>query len=112
MDQLAAPHERDGVLILPISGEFDVGNAADLERHLGEVATPGTPVILDFSDTGYIDSSVLAVLIRRKKALGTRVAFVVPKSSKVRLIFDVAGVLEVLGVVESVDDALKIFGKT
>ncbi len=106
MNQLAAPYERDGVLVLAVAGEFDVGNAADLERYISEVSAPGKPLILDFSDTGYIDSSVLAVLIRRKKAAGSKTGFVVPAGSKVHLIFDVAGLLDVLGIAASVDEAV------
>lgn len=105
MDQSAAPYERDGVLIIPLSGQFDVGNVGDLERHLSEVSTGRT--VLDFGDTGYIDSSILAVLIRRKKAMGASVGFAVPKSSNVRLIFEIAGLLDVLGVDDSLDQAVK-----
>jgi anti-anti-sigma factor len=107
MDQFIASYDRDGVLVVPLPGEFDVGNADDLERHLTEVTTAGRATVFDFSDTGYLDSSALAVLIRRKKALGASVAFAVPEQSKVRLIFDVSGLLEALSIANSVDEAVK-----
>jgi anti-anti-sigma factor len=106
MDERSESYERNGACVLPLAGEFDVGNTADLERILGEVPDGGRLLVIDLSNTAYIDSSVLAVLIRLKRQRGENLRLVVPRESKVRLIFVVSGLLEVLGIVDDLESAL------
>jgi anti-anti-sigma factor len=103
MDEGSEPYERNGAFVLPLGGEFDVGNTADLERILASAPDARQLLVVDLSKTGYIDSSVLAVLIRLKRSRGENLRLVVPMDSKVRLIFEVAGLLEVLDVSDDLE---------
>jgi anti-anti-sigma factor len=103
MDERSEPYERDGAFVLPLGGEFDVGNTPDLERILGSAPDLGRLLVVDLSKADYIDSSVLAVFIRLKRSRGEHLRLVVPHDSRVRLIFEVAGLLDVLGVAEDLE---------
>jgi len=69
-------------------------------------ATNGQPrVVFDLSEARYLDSTVLAFLIRRRKALGDRMAVVVPLLSPVRKVFTVTQLDEYLQIVDTLPDA-------
>jgi anti-anti-sigma factor len=90
MDCAVGYYERDGVRVVPVTGEFDFSNIDWLEA-LIEVALNGAkPVVLDFQGTNYIDSTVLSVLVRQKQRAGDRLRIVVPAASKLRRIFELS----------------------
>ena len=61
--------------------------------------------MLDFSDTVYIDSTVLSVLIRQKRRAGAHLRIVVPPASRLRRIFEVTGLLARLDIKASIEEA-------
>ncbi|HMD01800.1 MAG TPA: STAS domain-containing protein [Candidatus Baltobacteraceae bacterium] len=100
------PYYVGRVAVLPVVGEVDLSTAREFEARIRETTDGRPAVVVDFSRTEYIDSTVLAILIRRKKALGDRFRVVVPKTARMRRVFDVTGLTGALGVKESVGDAL------
>lgn len=102
MDNFPRHYRLDGVMVLPLGGEFDIGNSARLEEEIN-AALDGSdvPLVLDLSATDYVDSTVLAVLVRARNRAGERLIIVVPPASRVRRIFDVTGLATGLGVREA-----------
>lgn len=56
--------ERDqGIWVLSVRGEHDVSVEPSLRDKLEEVFAQGSTVIVDFSEAGFVDSTVLAGLV-------------------------------------------------
>jgi anti-anti-sigma factor len=71
------------MVTLSIEGEIDLGTSAQLETELLAALSVGMAVVvLDLSKCGFLDCSVLAVLVRASKHLsgtGTRFSLIVPR---------------------------------
>jgi anti-anti-sigma factor len=82
-----------------VRGEVDAHTADALRQHLEGVAA-GTPVLLDLSGVGFMDSSGLRVLIaakRRASEAGGDLRVVAASRPLTRL-FEIAGVADHLGL--------------
>ena len=80
--------QRGGVLVARVTGEVDLSNATLVTDRLIE-ATPNsaTVLVLDLSDTSYLDSSgvrMLFELAQRLRNRGQELQLVVPEESNVR----------------------------
>ena len=98
--------DRDGFRVVALPGEYDLANASDVEAAVIVASEGDTPVVLDLSATDYIDSSVLSVFVRQRRALGERLRFVVPLESSVRRIFEITGLQTALDLSASFDEAI------
>jgi anti-sigma B factor antagonist len=62
--------EAKGVVIIGVDGQLIVGNRHELkQRVLDALAEGERKVLVDFTDTGYIDSSGLGVLVSLAKKM-------------------------------------------
>ena len=94
-----------GALILTIVGEHDISTIAKLEADVG-AAVDGQPrVVFDLSDVAYIDSMFIAMLVRLHRDIGDRLQLVVPSKSRIRRLFTITGLNEVMPIHESVLEA-------
>jgi anti-anti-sigma factor len=96
-------------VVIRVAGEIDLASAPELGRALE--ADPGDAryVVVDLSAVGFLDSSVLNVLVRgRGDAADRGIEFrvVSPADHAVRKVFEITRLNDVLGVVDSLDDAL------
>jgi anti-sigma B factor antagonist len=69
---VAAVSVSTGNPVIFLSGEIDMGTAQALASALSPWVRAGGPVILDFSEVSFMDSTGLRVLIEAAKALGER----------------------------------------
>jgi anti-anti-sigma factor len=100
------PIDGKGV-ILTVCGELDIETAPELrERLAGAIGRGAESVVVDVAAVDFMDSVSLAVLLSASKSLGGRLATVVAPGSYSRLILDVTGVAQRLGVVETREQAL------
>ncbi len=93
--------------ILAVSGEVDLATAPNLRQRVVQAIDDGArQVVVDLSDVGFMDSTGLGVLIGGLKRLRQRDGnlVVVSPSEPVAKILEVTGLMDVLGVVDSVDD--------
>ena len=61
---------RDGAYVISLSGEVDLYTAPEFKQQLLEVVGQGgKDVVVDFSDTTFIDSTTLGVLVGGVKRL-------------------------------------------
>ncbi|QFU89448.1 STAS domain-containing protein [Amycolatopsis sp. YIM 10] len=85
----AAPAEdRDGVVLLTLTGELDLAAAEDLDRLLGESLDSGREgLVVDMTGVSFCDSSCLNALLgaaRRARAAGAGFALVAVSPAVVR----------------------------
>jgi anti-anti-sigma factor len=99
--------ERDGeVTVVVMRGEHDLSTADALREMLDEVRDQRSPFVVDLTETTFIDSAVLSVLIAehdRAAAAGTAVGFAVGEGAghAVRRIVDLTGLSSVLPIADS-----------
>jgi anti-anti-sigma factor len=107
--------ERQGeIQLVRLAGEVDISNAAKLEGEISE-AVPNDVVglVLDLSDTQYLDSAGIRLLFELRQRLGGRrqsFAAVVPTESLIRhalVITEVDQAIEIHSTVVEALDSLR-----
>jgi anti-anti-sigma factor len=94
--------EEDGILVLRISGELDMASRDAIEPVVMAAITTVDSVILDLAALTFCDSSGLAILIAASQKVAAngsslRVCNLLPA---VRRVFDVAGLGDVIPVID------------
>lgn len=63
-------HDEKGVVLIGVDGQLIVGNRHDLKQKVLDAMDAGErKFVIDFTDTGYIDSSGLGVLVSLSKKI-------------------------------------------
>jgi anti-sigma B factor antagonist len=106
--------QRDGMLVLSVSGELDLATAPDLCMRLTRLRMARRPVVvIDLTDLRFCDSTGLRALLgeaREARIAGGRLSVIVPPGSAVRRLLDLTGADEVLGVHDDADQAMSALG--
>jgi anti-anti-sigma factor len=63
-DQVHVQEIAEHVWVVSVRGEYDMANVADIEHAIAEVFDAGSTVLLDLTQTTFIDSSVLNAIVR------------------------------------------------
>jgi anti-sigma B factor antagonist len=96
--------------VLEVEGELDLYTAPRLRSSIGELVSSGaSELIIDFSETTFVDSTALHVLLDGRKkvtSVGGDLVIVCP-NSHLRRIFEVTGVDGLLPLCSSMEDALE-----
>jgi anti-sigma B factor antagonist len=96
--------------VLILRGEHDLSTAPDVRAHVEEAVGAGGDLIVDLSEVGFIDSSILGVLVAGYRSLATAdparrfVVVAVPGTSVTRL-FDLVSVSDVIPVYPTLAEA-------
>ena len=100
------PLGADGALVA-VAGELDIATADPLRDALAQAVADGARrLVVDLRDVGFLDSVAVAVLVHASRRVDGRFAVAIEPGSYVRMIFEIAGLLDGLGVRESLDEAL------
>ena len=105
--------EREGVQIVALSGELDLRSADELQVALDRACTGDQArVCLDLVGLQFIDSTGLAIVIRchQDTAAAGGALVVVCAAGHVRRTFETTGLMAMLRVVDSADEALEALG--
>jgi anti-sigma B factor antagonist len=98
--------------VFVVEGEFDMQSAPDLQRRVTESIGGGVErLVVDLSEVSFFDSSMLGVLIaahRQFASQGRGALSVVCSEPSLCQIFDVTGLTDLLGVVDSREDAMSL----
>ncbi len=93
-----------------VRGEVDLSNAlAVQEQLLDAVPNSASALVLDLSDTGYLDSSgvrLIFELARRLSSRGQKLELVVPDDSVIKRVLVLTEVHQVVPMSKAVDSAL------
>ena len=97
--------QRDGTTqLVRITGEVDLSNARDvIDAVAHSVPDDVTLIVLDLSDTTYVDSAAIATLFRLSERLRDRrqdLRLVVPKASPIRAVIELTRLSQVIPVDE------------
>jgi anti-anti-sigma factor len=95
--------------IVEVSGEIDIATAPALEHAIASVHESATRVVVDLSQVSFVDSAALKALTHSRSRLGERAALrvVLPPDQAIRKLFEITQLIEPLGVVDSIDAALR-----
>ena len=103
----------DGVEIVNVSGELDHATAPRLREALDEaLAVDGSPVVVDMSDCGFIDSTGLGLLLESQRRLvdaDRRFGICCARGEVIRLL-ELTGIDSAVVVFATRDDALSRLG--
>jgi anti-sigma B factor antagonist len=101
---------EEGIEIVAVGGEIDIASAPRLITGLNDAVGSGdTPVIVDLTEVGFMDSTGLALLLnahRRLSRRGTGFA-VVCADGPVRRVFTITDMVDVLQVRGTLAEAQK-----
>ena len=99
----------DGVAVVALAGEIDLYTCPEFKQELLRVVADGTTlVVVDLTETTFIDSTALGVIIRGVERLKLRDGrlVVVCADPNIVKIFEVTGLNRIFSVVGSRDEAL------
>lgn len=101
---------RDDVPVVRPRGDIDAANAADVRDELTACLGRGTDrLVLDLSDTNYVDSAGIDMLFRLHERLRQRRAkllLVIPTDSQLARLAEIVSLPEVVAVHGTVAEAL------
>jgi anti-sigma B factor antagonist len=113
--RVASTPVADGVTTIDLAGEVDLHTAPEFKEELHGVIDGGARfVIVDLTDTTFLDSTALGVLLGGLKRLrsddGTVV--VVCRNSNIRRIFEITLLDRVFTILDTREEALASLGTT
>src|SRR3982751_4066693 len=95
---------RDGAYVISLAGEVDLYTAPEFKQQLLDVIGQGAKqVVVDFTDTTFIDSTTLGVLVggvKRLRPNGGRLSLVC-NDRNITKIFEITGLNKVFPIYES-----------
>jgi anti-sigma B factor antagonist len=100
---------EDGTYVISLAGEVDLYTAPEFKQQLLDViAEGGKDVVVDFSDTTFIDSTTLGVLVggvKRLRVQDGRLSLVC-SDRNITKIFEITGLDRVFTIYPTRDEAL------
>jgi anti-sigma B factor antagonist len=104
-------HQDGSVPVCELRGELDASNVENVEERLLESVTNEVPgLVLDLSDTAYLDSAGVRILFDLARRLRTRrqeLRLVVPLEGVVRRVLVLTALADVVPLDDNVDDAVR-----
>jgi anti-sigma B factor antagonist len=103
----------DGAYVIALAGEVDLYTAPEFKQQLLDVIAKGSKqVIVDFTDTTFIDSTTLGVLVGGVKRLRTNDGqlSLVCNDRNITKIFEITGLDRVFTIYPTRDDAIEKVG--
>ena len=108
--EVVARQDRS-VPVCELRGELDASNVDTVQDQLLECVTPDVPgLVLDLTDTTYLDSAAVRILFDLARRLRTRrqeLRLVVPPEGVVRRVLVLTALADVVPLDEQVDDAIR-----
>ncbi len=107
--RISTESSPDGAVVVAVTGEADLYTAPELkERLIEEIDAGATHLVIDLSETNFIDSTALGVLTGTMKRLAPhkgRVSLVINDRS-IRKVFEITKLDELFSVYATRGDAL------
>jgi anti-sigma B factor antagonist len=101
----------DGVAIAHVHGDIDAANAVVTQRQLGDALGPdASTLVVDLSETRYMDSAGIDMLLRLSDRLDHRRAklmLVIPETSQLTRLASIVGLPNVIAIHPTLPAALE-----
>ncbi len=98
--------DLDEVRVVRVTGEIDLSNARDVMDAIGRAVThDARSVVVDLSDTTYLDSAGIAMIFRLAERLSCsrqELRLVVPADAPIRAVLALTNVPEVIPVLDAI----------
>jgi len=88
-----------------VIGELDLASAHDFETTINALNESVPSVVIDMSACHYIDSTIIAVLIRAHRRFGNKLMLVIPQKNTIRRLFRIANLDTMLQIEPSIEAA-------
>lgn len=109
--RVAAESLEDGVGVVVVKGEIDLMTAPELSAALDPIADSSIGIVLDLTETSFIDSTGLAIIVQLWKRTNSsgpgRVHLVVTPHTQPDQVLRLTGVLPAVPTFASREQALK-----
>jgi anti-sigma B factor antagonist len=102
---------RPDTALIVLGGEHDLASAPQLQQTVDQALANSGNLIMDVSEATFIDSSTIATFVRardRAEREGGRFNLVLGTATIVERALEVSGVIPILQVVPTVDEALVV----
>jgi anti-anti-sigma factor len=100
--------QRGPFCVVRIEGEIDLSNAPDVASAIeGAMPDGATELVVDLTDTTYLDSSGVGLLVRLAERLRhrrRRMQLVVPEGSPIRVALELCGIPQIVPVATRVEE--------
>jgi anti-anti-sigma factor len=103
--------EQHGPLfVVRVEGEIDLSNAPEVALAIeGAMPDDATELVVDLTDTAYLDSAGVGLLVRLAERLRhrrRRLQLVVPAGSSIRVALELCGIPQIVPMATRLDEAL------
>jgi anti-anti-sigma factor len=108
-DNVELLRPRDGVVVVELTGEHDLGSSDALDELLSGLVATNELTVVDLTPAEFIDSSTLGVLARAHREAeksGNRLRLQVAPGAAVERILDISGLFAHIDRAHTRDDAL------
>jgi anti-sigma B factor antagonist len=103
-----------GVWLIELLGEHDLSTVPDLQRAFDEVFSHGTRILVDLSETTFIDSTTIDTLAqaqqRAEQHEEEKLIVAAPPGSQPAAVFDIVQIRQILSIADNRDAALLALG--
>jgi anti-anti-sigma factor len=100
--------DRGAARLIRVSGEIDLSNAHDTMDAIGGlIPNHASLVVVDLSDTAYLDSTGIAMIFRLGERLRYRrqeLRLVVPEDAPIRAVVELTNIQQVIPVDDVIDE--------
>lgn len=105
--------DEPGVAVVSLVGEHELYSVLEVEHALEQAIHDGLALVIDLTRTEFVDSSVVAILLRAREAAhsaGTGFALVIDDSTgpSVRQLFEITGLATIFRIASSRAEALPL----
>lgn len=100
--------ERDGCVVVAVRGEVDLATAPALKDRLLELVSEGkTEIVVDLSNTDFLDSTGLGAVVAAYKRVRAHEGHMrlVATSARVKRVFEITNLDRVVPICATVDEA-------
>lgn len=103
----------DGVPVAHATEDLDAANTAHVQRQLEDALGPdASRLVVDLSDTRYLDSAAIDMLLRlgdRLERRRAKLVLVIPETSQLMRLATIVGLPDAIAVHPTVSAALRLF---
>lgn len=96
---------QNGIESISVMGGLDLASAHEFESAMDGFSDTASAVLIDMCACSYIDSTILAVLIRASQRFGKKFILVIPKESTLRRLFQIVNLESVMPIESSIEAA-------
>jgi anti-sigma B factor antagonist len=110
--QVRVAQDESGVWLIELIGEHDLSTVPDLAGALDEVFSHGTRILIDLSETTFIDSTIISTLVAAQRRSDeqpneTLIIAAPPGGGQPAALFDLVQLRQIVSIAESRGTALR-----